>query len=290
MRFLLRIRSLLLFLVLEAVALVLLVNTNNYNHYAVFSSANTVSGGMLDAVGTVSSYFGLRERNAELAEQNAALMERIRELETRLGEDIFKPYALSDSAGDTLWLDAPTAVTADRRFELISARVVSASVNKRLNYITLNKGESAGLKNNMGIICPDGAIGTVAMTSENFSLVLPIVNIQSMTSCRLDSSGCFGSLQWTGGDPRHAWLEEIPRHIKVVKGEGVRTSGFSDIYPARVPVGVVDSVSLDPARDFYKIRVKLAVDFNRLNYVQAVAFDDYGELRQLSDSIAKLQE
>lgn len=219
----------------------------------------------------------------ELARQNGLLLERIRDLDRQV--ETLQAAAVgynADSKHDT------ATVCPDTDYRYIMAKIVSATVNRRLNYITINKGRRDGIENDMGVVCPDGIVGTVALASEKFSLVLPVINLQSMTSCRLDSCKNFGSLQWDGADPGKAKLKEIPRHAAVAEGEKVVTSGFSDIFPEGVPVGYVESMSLGDADNFYDINVRLSTDFGTIRYVYVVAFADNAELRHITDSINTL--
>ena len=284
-RFLLRFKSLLLFLILEAVAVVLMVNTNSYHHYVFFSSANVVTGNLGGFVGGISDYFGLRGANEELLRQNMVLMEQVRDLQTR---NNMLEQAISQDSLPVLPLAVDTTLSPDRNFRFIEAKILNLTVNRRLNYITLNKGARDGVSDNMGVICSDGVVGTVAMVSEKFSLVLPIINLQSKTSCRLDSCEYLGSLVWDGQDPLYAGLEEIPRHADVKVGDKVCTSGFSDIFPIGIPVGTVSEAEVTYADNFYSIKVRLSADFQRLTGVYVVAFEDNAELMQLTDSVSTL--
>lgn len=262
-----------------------MVNTNSYHHYVFFSSANVVTGNLGGFVGGISDYFGLRGANEELLRQNMVLMEQVRDLQTR---NNMLEQAISQDSLPVLPLAVDTTLSPDRNFRFIEAKILNLTVNRRLNYITLNKGARDGVSDNMGVICSDGVVGTVAMVSEKFSLVLPVINLQSKTSCRLDSCEYLGSLVWDGQDPLYAGLEEIPRHAEVKVGDKVCTSGFSDIFPIGIPVGTVSEAEVTDADNFYSIKVRLSADFQRLTGVYVVAFEDNAELMQLTDSVSTL--
>lgn len=262
-----------------------MVNTNSYHHYVFFSSANVVTGNLGGFVGGISDYFGLRGTNEELLRQNMVLMEQVRDLQTR---NNMLEQAISQDSLPVLPLAVDTTLSPDRNFRFIEAKILNLTVNRRLNYITLNKGARDGVSDNMGVICSDGVVGTVAMVSEKFSLVLPIINLQSKTSCRLDSCEYLGSLVWDGQDPLYAGLEEIPRHADVKVGDKVCTSGFSDIFPIGIPVGTVSEAEVTDADNFYSIKVRLSADFQRLTGVYVVAFEDNAELMQLTDSVSTM--
>ncbi len=258
-----------------------MVNTNNYHHYTVFSSTNVITGSISGVFSSVSGYFALEDQNEYLKEQNEQLLEQIRDLQA--SNRLFIAEFEKDStriAGDSL-------LAPERNYSLIRADIVNMAVNRRLNYITLNKGRRDGVRDNMAVISTAGAVGTVAMSSERYSLVLPIINIESKTSCRigLRAGRYLGSLYWDGINPRYAYLDEIPRHVQVQVGDTVVTSGFSDIYPADILVGRVEEVSLGTSDNFHTIKVELAEDFAKLTSVFVVAFEDNEELKQLNDSI-----
>lgn len=260
-----------------------MVSTNNYHHYVFLSSANVVTGNLGGVVGGISGYFNLGKVNEDLVRQNAQLLEQIRQLQTN-NEELMR--VITESCMDSVNITSNDSVLPpDRKYRYIESKILNLTVNKRLNYITLNKGIRDGVRNDMAVVCGDGAVGTVAMVSERFSLVLPLINLQSKTSCRLGSCNYLGSLVWRGGDPLYAYLEEIPRHVDVLVGETVVTSGFSDIFPAGVQIGNVAEVQLDDSDNFYTIKVKLSTEFQRLKYVYVVAFEDNAELEQLSDSM-----
>lgn len=279
--FLIKIGPLLLFLLLETVAVVFMVNRSKYHSYAVLSTSNVVSGGVLDASNSVSSYFSLRSVNADLAKENSDLKNEIEVLKEIIAE--YDNYVNSLDSKSVLQ-DNPFAVSCMDSLALmkhIPAKVIGNSVNKLDNYITLDKGRRDGVACDMGVICSGGVVGIVATVSDHFSVVLPILNSLSRTSCRLDSTKAIGSLVWKGLNPSYAYLEEVPRHVVVSEGELVYTSGFSHTFPEGVPVGTIEEFELKESDSFYKIKVKLSTQFNKLSYVDVVSYNRSEELNEL---------
>ena len=72
-KFFLRFRSLMLFVLLEVTAMVMLVNHNNYHQARVFSSSNFVTGYFFTAVDAVTDYFSLSSKNEQLSKHNTDL-------------------------------------------------------------------------------------------------------------------------------------------------------------------------------------------------------------------------
>jgi rod shape-determining protein MreC len=58
---------------------------------------------------------------------------------------------------------------------------------------------------------------------------------------------------------------------KVKIGDTVVTSGFSNIFPKGIMVGVVDDFKSIPELYFYVVHVKLSTDFKNLRYVYVVS-------------------
>ena len=69
------------FIVLEIVCFVLLFSYNSFQGSVYLSTANNLSARIVSARSRVTDYFGLAEVNDRLANQNAALLQRVEELE-----------------------------------------------------------------------------------------------------------------------------------------------------------------------------------------------------------------
>lgn len=274
--FLIKISPLLLFLFLEIVAVVLMVQRSRYHEYVLISTSNVVSGGVLDLSNSVSSYFSLSSVNEELALENSELKNEILRLQERLSA-----YRDSEAVANISFSDSSVRI-----IKHIPAKVISNSVNRLDNYVTLDKGSKDGVEPDMGVVCSQGVVGIVSTVSDHFCVVLPIINSQSRISCRLDSSKVMGSLVWNGIDPSFASLIEVPRHVSVTEGEKIYTSGFSYIFPEFIPAGVVEKVELDPSDSFYRIKVRLTTSFYSLSFVDIISFSQDKELEEL-ESVTK---
>lgn len=252
-----------------------MVQRSKYHSYAIISTSNTVSGGLLDASNSVSSYFSLSSVNEQLSLENSRLKNEVEILKNRISE-----------YGDTAILN-DSVLLENTRMTHIPAKVIGNSVNKLDNFITLDKGAEDGVRPDMGVICSQGVAGIVSTVSEHYCVVLPIINPQSRISCRLDSSKVIGSLLWDGLSPSYASLIEIPRHVNVVVGEKIYTSGFSYVFPEGVPVGEVAEAELRESDSFYRIKVKLSTSFYSLSYVDVISFNGVEELKALQNSAIK---
>ena len=99
----------------------------------------------------------------------------------------------------------------------------------------------------------------------------------------IQGSGYFGYLRWEGGDSRYAWLEDLPRHAEFELGDTVVTSGYSAVFPQGVTVGTVDdAVDADDGLS-YRLKIRLATDFGRLDAVRILARTGQEEQKKLEE-------
>lgn len=268
-----------IFVLLEVASVVLLFQYNSYQNSVWFSSANAMVGKLYDGRAAVESFFSLTKINEELTLRNFYLERQVQELAT----------AYSDLTKDTTKLERQGLLFL-QKYKVIPAKVVSNSVDKKDNLITIDKGSQDGVKVDMGVACGLGVVGVVYMTSDHYSVVIPVLNSSSSRiSCAIRGRGYFGFLHWAGGDASRADVEDIPRHAQFHRGEWVVTSGYSSIFPAGVMVGQIEKVFNSPDGLSYRLQVKLATDFANLRDVCVINDESVAEqsrlLRAAQDSI-----
>lgn len=258
--FFLRYYAFFLFLALEAIAIVLMVNNNSYHSASYFNSANAVSADVYTKVADAKTFINLQTVNDSLSKENARLLNL---LFSSPYSNTIKRVVVGDS-------------TSQRRYTYIEAKVVNNSVNNRNNYLTLDRGSLQGVKPKMGVICGNGIVGTVKDVNEHFCTVISFLHKDSKISARLNSTKDYGSLVWEGLNPRFAQLKDIPTHVKVKLGDSVTTTGYSQKFPENIFVGRVVKCDLKSGDNFYNIEVALSTSFSTLRYVYIVE-DNFAE-------------
>lgn len=249
----------LLFIVLEAVSVVMIFSYNNYQASVWVSSANSVAGTVYKWQSGVEHFFTLTERDELLTQRNIMLEQRVAHLRQRLNN---RSEADSLAAANLLADDSLQSETL-----LIPAKVVANSVTGPDNLITIDKGSADGVRTDMGVICGTGIVGVVYLTSEHYSVVLPALNKRSRISCSIRDRDYFGYLTWTGGDPTKAYVEDMPRHAKFKRGDWVETSGYSSIFPHGVAVGRIEKIFNSKDGLSYRLQIHLSTDFANLRDV-----------------------
>ncbi len=255
------------FLFYVVLSCILLFRSNPYQHYLFLTSANKVSTAIFKGSSAVTSYFNLREINEDLQRRTADL-----ELEVIGLREQIKDYK-GVIYGDSLAVD-----TVQLPYSFIIGHVISNSVSRTHNYITLDKGYRDSVRPEMGVVDQNGVVGIINVVGDNSSRVISLLNPKMRLSCKVKGRNDFGSLVWDGKNPGEALLEEMPRHERFKKGDTIVTSGYSAVFPPEIPVGTIISHEKEHDDNFYVLRIKLFADFSTLSTVRIVTNDMKAEL------------
>lgn len=259
------------FLLLEVLSGWLLFRFNTYQGSVWFTQANSVAALVMEQEEKVLSYMHLARQNEYLTRQNVVLQYNMSVMRSLLDSLQHEPSFTEMEEG---------RVTAD--LHLIPAKVVANSVNRKDNYLTINVGRSSGVKPEMGVVSGTGVVGIVSRVTEHYALVMSVLNSQSNISCRLRGTGYFGYLKWSGGNPLHASMDDVPRHAQIHQGDIVETSGFSNVFPAGLFVGRVAQVNNSPDGMAYRLEVQMSTDLSCLRDVCVVDYKSRAEMDSLT--------
>jgi rod shape-determining protein MreC len=268
-------RAFFTFLALELACAWLIVTNNHYQGAKFFNSSNGIVATMNNFSQGVRDYFQLREVNQMLAEENAALKQKI--------DQQIQYIATSDTTvgvKDSVLLN---------QFDFESAKVVNNHVDFFKNYLTIDKGEDKGLMPGMAVISPLGAVGKIKLVSNHFAVVTSLLHIDVMVSARLKRTEHFGTVQWDGRDPDIVQFKYIPRHVKPAVGDSVITSGYA-IFPDGIMIGTVAEIELRDEALFYDLKVKLSQDFRKLSFVTIVKSNLKHEQDSLEQAIINIDK
>lgn len=269
--FLVRHSKWLVFAFLVSVSCMLLFHNDPYRQHVYLTSAGRMASAAYKSANNVTSYFNLHEINDGLNRRNAELEAEIVRLNEKIGIMTEQGYR------DTLAIDSGV-----KHFEFIVAHVINNSIAKPYNYLTINKGSRDGIRPELGVVDRNGVVGIVSNVGPSSARVISLLNPHFRLSCKIKRSEYFGSLVWDGDRPDAALLEELPRHTVFNVGDTIVTSGYSAVFPAGLPVGVVLDENTDRNQNFFTLRVKLLTDFTTLSNVQVVVNNEADEIKALS--------
>ena len=244
------------FILLEVICFVLLFRFNNFQGSVYFSSANAVAGKVYEYNSSVTTFFNMSQSNKKLSERNLILEQQVRAL----------TQYIATHHGDSLAMQQ-CQKQALAGFKLIPAKVIQSTINREDNLITIDKGKADGIHEDMGVACGTGVVGVVYMASDHYSIVLPVINVNSNISVMIRKRGYFGFLHWKGTPSDIAYVDDVPRHARFALGDYVVTNGYSSIFPPGIMVGKILHVFNSSDGLSYRVQLRLSTDFGKLRHV-----------------------
>lgn len=243
-----------LFALLQVISVMLIVQNNTYHRSFFINSSNFIAGNIYNFRENIAQYFSLKAVNEQLLEENTRLRNQLPGNYLKTDQNIF-------TFRDTLH---------QRQFSYINARIINNSVRNRNNHITIDKGRMHGIKPDMGVIGPMGVVGIVKDVSPNFSSIISLLHSDMQISAKIKKNNHLGTIIWEGFDHRKVSMLYIPPHVQLERGDTIITSGFSQLFPEGIPIGVIDEFEIRRGDNFYTISVELFMDFNNIQFVQIV--------------------
>ena len=245
LRFIRMYNVLIIFLLLQGYSINLYLNNNTFQNNILIEKTSNYTGKVYDFSNNIKEYFQLKNINNQLMSENSKL------------NNLYSKNKIN-------------YLSDEKDFNYLSAKVINNSIYKRNNYLTINKGKKHGIKDGMGVISTNGVIGIVHSTSENYALIISILNKQSAISICLKKQNNYGSLKWNGFNYREANIESIPNHVKITLGDTIITNGYSTIFPSEINIGTIKSYNTNNKTGNQDIIIDLFTDFNNIKYVYIV--------------------
>ncbi|GHM99627.1 hypothetical protein WSM22_11170 [Cytophagales bacterium WSM2-2] len=247
-------RAFFTFLLLEFFCSWLIVANNQYQSTRYFNTSNSMIARINATSQSIREYFGLTGINRVLSQENAMLRNQ---LEQR--DQLLHVYGLNVK-------DSATA----RRYDYVSAKVINNTTKFYKNFITIDRGEDAGIQPGMAVINSLGVVGKVKSVSTHYAVLISLLNIDEQVSSLIKRSGHFGTVQYEGTDPSSVSLKYIPRHVKLQVGDSIVTSGYNAIFPPGIFIGKIKEFRLPEEAPFYEIKIELGQDFSKLAFVEII--------------------
>lgn len=269
----------LFFLLLQGFSIYFIVHYQKY-HNAMFSSTmNEITGRINTQYNKVDYYLQLKETNEALVKENE-----------RLRNSLVNNFETADSSSN-LYTDsvAIDTVGTHRKWIARQAKVVVNSIFSQDNFIQIHRGKNQGLKKDMGVVDPqNGVVGIITDVSDNFAVVMSLLNKDSKISARLKNEAeSGGTVTWDGKEPNRLTLSDIKQSVKVKVGDTVITSRFSDAFQYGLLVGTVADVTPDKGSNNLIIHLKSMANFYNLQYVYALENLQKDELIKLMEKTKK---
>jgi len=187
-------------------------------------------------------YYSYMFRYEALAAENEALKEQIAQMEdqarqadavTRENERLRQHLNLKIAHED---------------YETVDANIISWSSTDWTNYITISRGQNAGIEPDMCAITATGqVVGLVTEVGPNYAVVKTVLDSTLEISCIISSSGYNGMVK--GGyygynAMNHLIMDYLPSSAVIRNKDEVVTSG-STVYPRGLIVGYIVDAGFD---------------------------------------------
>ena len=277
--FLRRIHVVLLFIIIEAIALNYYAHSSFYTQAKILSRANSVVGGLQRSVFSVKHFFALRS-------ENEILSARVAELENSLAAYREREANMATDTLTMAQIDS-TFVEQLTQYSYLPARIISNTINRNRNFITLNRGRQHGIMEDMAVITPDGSmVGYVVGCSDRYSVVISILNGDFTTSGKISGDEHFGSITWNGHSPHKVQMSELTKYAEFEEGAPVVSSGLSHIFPEGVKIGFVESFTENENQTSFDVVVRLAADMTKISNVLVISNNGYVAATELEQEVA----
>ena len=263
-----------LFLILEVMALNHYARSNAYTQARLLTRSNQVVGG-------VQGLFSRVRQFCSLGSENRRLTERVISLEEELAR-----YRAAEAEGQLAVLrDSVDSLP----YFYSTARVTASTINRTRNFIVIDRGSKQGVEQNLALLAANGAMaGYVVSVSKNYAVALSVLSPRFQASGKLKNDpDYYGSIRWEGGDSRFVTMNELPKYADIHEGDEIVSTGFSDYFPPEVPIGTVESFSLNETKTYYTVKVRLAADMSALSNVILARSKDFEELQGLEAKLKK---
>ncbi len=198
-------------------------------------------------------YFALQatsRENEALRVENDALKLAITQLQAKAAE--------SDRLAELL-----SFRNSHKDVPMLGARVIGASAGTASRTVEIDRGERDGIRRDMAVITPDGAVGKVIEAYRDNAQVLLLTDKDGGAGAMLIESRIQSPVVGTG-EPLLS-MKYVANDDKVNVGEKVVTSGMDKIFPRDIPVGIVQEIK--PGIPFKTILLRPAAKLNRLEDV-----------------------
>lgn len=155
---------------------------------------------------------------------------------------------------------------------VLAAQVIGWDPTGWFKSVIIDKGERSGLRVNMPVVNAEGVVGRLVSVSPNYAKVLLIIDQNSAVDCLIQRSRDKGIVK--GLSSKIAKLDYVLKTSDVIIGDKVVTSGFGRVFPKGIPVGKVIEVNNRHGELFKNVKVRLSVNFSKLEEVLVILKED----------------
>jgi rod shape-determining protein MreC len=224
--------------------------------FGLFAGIQRLTTSVADGIrGGWTNYFALRGA----ARENAVLKQRVLDLEGTVQRQqalVGRTRALENALTLKQTLDDP----------MLPAEVIAGNPSPGTLTVTIDRGSSDGITEDMAVIGSRGVVGRVINPVSPFAATVQLMVGRSAAIAVVFERSNAGGMATGGAADGLLRAEFVPVLADVQPGERVTTSGQDGIFPQGFLVGTVERVSRGSGPD-REIVIRPAVDFTHLDVV-----------------------
>ena len=158
---------------------------------------------------------------------------------------------------------------------LLAAQVVALKPSPHTDTLTLNRGSTQGVHEHSVIVAPNGAlVGQVLTVSAHSCDVLLLTDAESSVGALVHNHTAQGPIGLCQGDGQQRLRVTYLRSDTLLHvGDAVTTSGLGGVFPKALPIGAVQTISVDKTRSLQTALLRPSADFDHLQEVFVIRDD-----------------
>lgn len=156
-------------------------------------------------------------------------------------------------------------------YETVNATILTRNKSYWFNTITIDKGKSSGLAEDMAVVTADGLVGKLTKVYRSSSEVKLItaddLNYKVSVVISTNDKDHYGVLSGYSKEEDLLKIMEVDKNSQIQKNDRVVTSGFGGVFPRGIYIGTVEKIEQDKYDLSKIIYIKTNQDFNNMHYV-----------------------
>jgi len=150
----------------------------------------------------------------------------------------------------------------------VAAQVIGRDATNWYRAIVLDRGARDGVKAEMGVMAPDGAVGRVVKVTPFTAIVLLITDPNNAVTGLIQRTRDEGIVE--GTTEGRARMKYIPLLATLQSGDVIVTSGLTGGFPRGVPLGTITRIDRIEGELFQSAEIVPEVDLHKLEEVLVI--------------------
>ena len=164
--------------------------------------------------------------------------------------------------------------------QFLTARVLAVDLNPFSHRLVINQGRVDGIQPGMAVVDQGGLIGQIDTVQATTSSVILITDPDHALPVRIARTGAV-TLAYGGGLNGDLSLPDLPMNIDLQAGDALESSGLGGVFPAGLPVGVINMIDRPNGESFAVATAEPVGQHDRSRFVMVLM----PELREQSEEM-----